>query len=161
MRPAVTPSFSSSHKLHEVLHISDTISVIRDGKMIGSIPSAGATTETLARMMVGREVNLRVDKTAAQPKEVALDVKNVTVKGEYKNAVDNVSFQVRAGEIVGIAGVEGNGQSELVEAITGLIPTLSGTITYLGEQARGVREEEAAGLSHIPEDRNERGWCWT
>ncbi|WP_019009876.1 ABC transporter ATP-binding protein [Deinococcus aquatilis] len=146
-----------SHKLHEVLHISDTISVIRDGKMIGSIPSAGATTETLARMMVGREVNLRVDKTAAQPKEVALDVKNVTVKGEYKNAVDNVSFQVRAGEIVGIAGVEGNGQSELVEAITGLIPTLSGTITYLGKQARGVREVEAAGLSHIPEDRNERG----
>ena len=109
-----------SHKLHEVLHISDTISVIRDGKMIGSIPTQGATTEILARMMVGRDVTLKVNKSPAQPGEVALNVQNVVVKGEHRNAVDGVSFQVRAGEIVGIAGVEGNGQSELVEAITGL-----------------------------------------
>ena len=145
-----------SHKLHEVLHISDTISVIRDGKMIGTIPAEGATTETLARMMVGREVTLKVDKTPAQPRDVALDIQNLVVKGEHGNAVDGVSFQVRAGEIVGIAGVEGNGQSQLVEAITGLAP-YQGRITYLGREARGVREVEASGLSHIPEDRNERG----
>jgi ABC-type uncharacterized transport system ATPase subunit len=146
-----------SHKLHEVLHISDTISVIRDGRMIGTIPAAGATTETLARMMVGRDVSLKVDKAPAQPAGVALDVRGVTVRGEHGNAVNNVSFQVRAGEIVGIAGVEGNGQSELVEAITGLTPVAGGEITYLGRPARGVREVEASGLAHIPEDRNERG----
>lgn len=146
-----------SHKLHEVLHISDTISVIRDGKMIGTIPTQGATTETLARMMVGREVTLKVQKSPPQPGEVALDVRNVTVRGEHGNAVDNVSFQVRAGEIVGIAGVEGNGQSELVEAITGLTPVASGEIAYLGRRANGVREVEESGVSHIPEDRNERG----
>ncbi|GGR49127.1 sugar ABC transporter ATP-binding protein [Deinococcus seoulensis] len=145
-----------SHKLHEVLHISDTISVIRDGRMIGTIPAQGATTELLARMMVGRDVSLKVSKAPAQPGEVALNVQNVVVKGEHGNAVDGVSFQVRAGEIVGIAGVEGNGQSELVEAITGL-QTYQGQITYLGKVARGVREVEASGLSHVPEDRNERG----
>lgn len=146
-----------SHKLHEVLHISDKISVIRDGKMIGTIPAAGATTETLAKMMVGRDVSLKVDKAPAKPGEVALDVKGLVVKGEHKNAVDGVSFQVRAGEIVGIAGVEGNGQSELVEAITGLMEYQSGEITYLGRPAHGVKGVEAAGVSHIPEDRNERG----
>lgn len=146
-----------SHKLHEVLHISDTISVIRDGKMIGSIPAAGATTETLARMMVGRDVTLQVEKAPARPGEVALDVQNVTVRGMHGNAVNGVSFQVRAGEIVGIAGVEGNGQNELVEAITGLRVADAGQITYLGRPARGVREVEAAGVSYVPEDRNERG----
>ncbi|WP_084049235.1 ABC transporter ATP-binding protein [Deinococcus hopiensis] len=146
-----------SHKLHEVLHISDTISVIRDGKMIGTIPSQGATTETLAKMMVGRDVTLKVQKSLPRPGEVALDVRGVTVKGEHGNAVNNVSFQVRAGEIVGIAGVEGNGQSELVEAITGLLSVSGGEITYLGRRAHGVREVEASGLSHVPEDRNERG----
>ncbi|GGL73941.1 sugar ABC transporter ATP-binding protein [Deinococcus aerolatus] len=145
-----------SHKLHEVLQISDRISVIRDGRMIGTIPAEGATTETLAHMMVGREVTLKVEKTAAQPGEVALDIQNVVVKGEHRNAVDGVSFQVRAGEIVGIAGVEGNGQSELVEAVTGLT-SYSGTITYLGKAAKGVKDVEASGLSHVPEDRNERG----
>lgn len=87
-----------SHKLHEVLQISDTISVIRDGKMIGSIPTQGATTEILARMMVGRDVTLKVNKAPAQPGQVALDVQNVVVKGEHRNAVDGVSFQVRAGD---------------------------------------------------------------
>ncbi len=145
-----------SHKLHEVLQISDEISVIRDGKMIGTIPTKGATTETLAHMMVGRDVNLKVDKEPAHPTEVALDIKNLVVKGEHRNAVDDVSFHVRAGEIVGIAGVEGNGQSQLVEAITGLKP-YTGSITYLGKTANGVKEVEASGLSHVPEDRNERG----
>jgi general nucleoside transport system ATP-binding protein len=147
-----------SHKLHEVLHISDTISVIRDGRMIGTIPSAGATTETLASMMVGRAVTLKVDKTPAQPGEVALEVTDLVVQNEHrKNVVDHVSFQVRRGEIVGIAGVEGNGQSQLVEAITGLHSVSSGHILYDGQAAHGVRAVAAAGVSHIPEDRNERG----
>ncbi|PNY82408.1 ABC transporter ATP-binding protein [Deinococcus koreensis] len=145
-----------SHKLHEVLHISDTISVIRDGKMIGTIPAQGATTDTLARMMVGRDVTLKVDKAPARPGEVALELQHLVVRGEHRNAVDDVSFQVRAGEIVGIAGVEGNGQSELVEAITGL-EAYTGTILYQGQSARGVLGVEAAGVAHVPEDRNERG----
>jgi len=146
-----------SHKLHEVLQISDEISVIRDGRMIGTIPTEGATTETLARMMVGREVVLRVQKQEARPGDVALDVQGVTIPGTHgKPAVNSVSFQVRAGEIVGIAGVEGNGQSELVEAITGLHP-YQGRITYLGREVRGARNVSLAGLSHVPEDRNERG----
>ena len=147
-----------SHKLHEVLHISDTISVIRDGKMIGTIPSAGATTETLANMMVGRDVVMKVDKDPAQPGEVALDIRDVVVVNENrKNVVDHVSFQVRRGEIVGIAGVEGNGQSQLVEAITGLISPQGGKITYDGASAHGAKAVSQAGVSHIPEDRNERG----
>ncbi len=147
-----------SHKLHEVLHISDTISVIRDGKMIGTIPAEGATTETLANMMVGREVTLRVNKQPARPTEVVLDVQNLVIHNEHgKPVVDRVSMQVRAGEIVGIAGVEGNGQSQLVEAITGLRRVQSGQILYAGKQAHGVRAVSAAGVSHVPEDRNERG----
>lgn len=147
-----------SHKLHEVLHISDSISVIRDGKMIGTIPTEGATTETLANMMVGREVTLKVDKEPAQPGQVALDVSNAVVINENKkNVVDHVSFKVRRGEIVGIAGVEGNGQSQLVEAITGLISLNSGKITYDGVEAHGVKAVGHAGVSHVPEDRNERG----
>ena len=146
-----------SHKLHEVLHISDEISVIRDGRMIGTIPTQGATTETLARMMVGREVVLRVHKGEAHPGEVALEVQDVRVAGTHdKPAVDGVSFQVRAGEIVGIAGVEGNGQSELVEAITGL-RGYEGSIRYLGHRAQGSKAVALAGVSHVPEDRNERG----
>ncbi|MFC4453339.1 ABC transporter ATP-binding protein [Deinococcus sonorensis] len=145
-----------SHKLHEVLHISDEISVIRDGKMIGTIPAQGATTETLARMMVGREVVMRVQKAAATPGEVALELHNVVVGSGNKPAVDHVSFQVRAGEIVGIAGVEGNGQSELVEAITGL-QRYQGQIRYQGQEVHGASNVSLAGVSHIPEDRNERG----
>lgn len=149
-----------SHKLHEVLQISDRISVIRDGRMIGTIPAEGATTETLAQMMVGREVTLKVEKDAAKPGEVALDLQNVVVKGEHRNAVDGVSFQVRAGEIVGIAGVEGNGQSELVEAITGLSP-YSGTITYLGKTARGSRRWRPRACRTCRRTATSVGWCWT
>ncbi|PYE54972.1 ABC transporter ATP-binding protein [Deinococcus yavapaiensis] len=149
-----------SHKLHEVLEISDEISVIRDGKMIGTIPTQGATPPILARMMVGRDVVLSVDKAPAQPGGAALEVRDLVVKNEAnKNVVDNVSFDVRAGEIVGIAGVEGNGQSQLVEAITGLHKFHGGSIRILGQQlphmtAKTVTE---AGVAHIPEDRNERG----
>ncbi|WP_027480622.1 ABC transporter ATP-binding protein [Deinococcus pimensis] len=149
-----------SHKLHEVLEISDEISVIRDGKMIGSIPTAGATPPILARMMVGRDVVLSVEKAPARPGEVALEVRDVSVPGAAgKHAVDHVSFDVRAGEIVGIAGVEGNGQSELVEVVTGLLRPSGGTIRYAGQTLTNhtARAVSAAGVSHVPEDRNERG----
>ncbi len=147
-----------SHKLREVIEVSDRISVMRNGKMIGTVPTPGITPPQIANMMVGREVVLQVKKADATPDGAALELKGVTVgaKGEIPK-VNNVTFTVHAGEIVGIAGVEGNGQSQLVEAITGL-GHYSGQIVYSGKavhsDARAVR---MAGVSHIPEDRNERG----
>jgi general nucleoside transport system ATP-binding protein len=148
-----------SHKLREVIEVSDAISVMRDGKMIGSVANQNITPPQIARMMVGRDVILSVQKGEAQPGAAALEVKGVTVGARgQKPDVNNISFTLRAGEIVGIAGVEGNGQSQLVEAITGL-EHYSGEIRYLGQKiahpdANSVRQ---AGVSHIPEDRNERG----
>jgi general nucleoside transport system ATP-binding protein len=148
-----------SHKLREVIEVSDSISVMRDGKMIGSVANQNITPPQIAKMMVGRDVILSVQKQTAQPGAAALEVNNLTI-GERgkKPEVNNVSFTLRAGEIVGIAGVEGNGQSQLVEAITGL-EHYTGEIRYLGQtikqpSADSVRQ---AGVSHIPEDRNERG----
>ena len=150
-----------SHKLDEVMEICDRMSVMRDGKMIGMVTREETDQRKLANMMVGREVLLQVDKEPAQPKDVQLELKNVTVIDEIKNKpiVDDVSFAVRAGEIVGIAGIEGNGQTELVELIAGLMKADSGEILLEGrdstaETARFRREE---GLSHIPENRYERG----
>ncbi len=147
-----------SHKLAEVVDVSDRVTVIRDGKVVGTVETKKTNVAELARMMVGREVILTVDKKLAEPKEVGLEVSNLTIEEKGKRPrVNGVSFQVRAGEIVGIAGVEGNGQTELVEAITGLRP-YKGTIRYadqeLTHRARAVREW---GVSHIPEDRNARG----
>jgi general nucleoside transport system ATP-binding protein len=148
-----------SHKLREVIEVSNRISVMRNGKMIGMVNTAGITPPEIARMMVGRDVILNVEKKPAEPGAPALELSNLTVGKRGERAkVHGVSFTVKTGEIVGIAGVEGNGQSELVEAITGLIHS-SGTIKYMGaslahQDARTVRE---AGVSHIPEDRNERG----
>jgi general nucleoside transport system ATP-binding protein len=148
-----------SHKLREVIEVSSRISVMRGGKMIGTVNTAGITPPEIARMMVGREVILSVHKDEAKPGAPALEMISLTVgkRGE-RPKVNNVSFTVYAGEIVGIAGVEGNGQSELVEAITGL-EHYTGEIKYLGHKlehpnAKAVR---MAGVSHIPEDRNERG----
>lgn len=148
-----------SHKLHEVLQISDRISVMRDGRMIGTIETRGATLPQLARMMVGREVELRVEKGPAHPGEVVLEVSRLSVAhAKEKPHLREVSFSVRAGEVVGIAGVQGNGQSELVEALAGLTP-YTGEVRYVGQslgqaKARQVRHQ---GVSHIPEDRNQRG----
>ncbi len=147
-----------SHKLAEVIQLSDRVTVIRDGKVVGTVRTPQTNVAELARMMVGREVILSVDKGPAQPREVALEVVNLSIPGkDKKHRLNGVSFQVRSGEIVGIAGVEGNGQTELVEAITGLRP-YEGSILYGGQplkpNARVVREW---GLSHIPEDRNARG----
>jgi len=149
-----------THKLNEVLEIADRITVLRRGKTIDTVPRAGATEESLARLMVGREVLLRVDKPPASPGKALLQVEDVRVIDERGlEAVREVSLQVRAGEIVGIAGVDGNGQTELVDAVTGLRKPASGRIVVAGEDVTGdsCRECFDAGLGHIPEDRQLRG----
>jgi ABC-type uncharacterized transport system ATPase subunit len=149
-----------THKLNEVLEIADRITVLRHGKKIETVDREGATQESLARSMVGREVLLRVEKSPAEPGEPLLRVKDLTVTDERDlEAVRNVSFEVRAGEIVGIAGVDGNGQSELVDAITGLRRPSSGQV-LVGDKdvtGHGARASFEAGEGHIPEDRQRRG----
>ena len=149
-----------SHKLNEVLEIADRISVLRRGKLIETIPREGATEAGLARSMVGREVLLRVDKAPATPGEPLLQVDDLVVRDDRGlEAVRGVSFEVRAGEIVGIAGVDGNGQSELIDALTGLRHPASGSIRIGGEELSRATAREAldAGMGHIPEDRQRRG----
>jgi ABC-type uncharacterized transport system ATPase subunit len=149
-----------THKLDEVLAISDRITVLRRGKTIETVPREGATSEGLARLMVGREVLLRVEKTATQPGDALLAVHDLAVLDERGlEAVRGVSFQVRAGEIVGIAGVDGNGQTELVEALTGLRKVSDGRIEVAGEDVTGAGSRDCldAGVGHIPEDRQRRG----
>ncbi len=150
-----------SHKLNEVLEIADRITVLRRGKLIGTLPREGATEEALAEMMVGRKVLLRVDKPPARPGEVLLDVSGLRVRDDRGiEKVRGVSLQVRAGEIVGIAGVDGNGQTELVEALTGLRRPHSGTIAVGGRVVPShatPRQLLDAGVGHIPEDRQRRG----
>lgn len=148
-----------SHKLNEVRAISDEISVMRRGQMVATMPNRGTSNAKIAEAMIGRSVRMEVEKKPARPKRTALSIKNVVIQSHGKRVVDDVSFSVRAGEIVGIAGVEGNGQSELIEAITGLRAKQSGTISYLGETVKklGAQRVAALGVAHIPEDRNERG----
>jgi general nucleoside transport system ATP-binding protein len=149
-----------SHKLNEVLEIADRITVLRRGKKVDTVPRAGATEERLARMMVGREVLLRVDKPPATPGEPLLKVDGLHVLGELGlGAVNGVSFDVRRGEIVGLAGVDGNGQSELVEALSGLRKVEAGTVRLAGRDVTGASAHDVLhrGLGHIPEDRQRRG----
>jgi simple sugar transport system ATP-binding protein len=149
-----------SHKLNEVLHFSDRITVLRRGKKVETVPHEGATEEGLARMMVGREVLLQVDKGPAKPGDVALEVEDMHVLDERGlEAVRGVSFRVRKGEIVGIAGVDGNGQTELIDGITGLHKVQSGRVLVAGRDAtRGsAREMLDSGVGHIPADRQRRG----
>jgi len=149
-----------SHKLNEVLEIADRITVLRRGRVIETVPREGATEASLARAMVGREVLLRVEKKPAQPGDVLLQVEDLHVRDDRGIAkVRGVSFSVRAGEIVGIAGVDGNGQTELIEAITGLRRAESGAIDVAGRELRHAtaREMLDAGVGHIPEDRQRRG----
>jgi general nucleoside transport system ATP-binding protein len=149
-----------THKLGEVLDIADRITVLRRGKTIETVPREGATEEGLARLMVGREVLLQVEKKPAEPGEPLLTVEDLRVHDERGlETVRGISLEVRAGEIVGIAGVDGNGQTELVEAITGLRNIDAGRVVAAGtdvtsEGARGCVE---AGVGHIPEDRHRRG----
>jgi general nucleoside transport system ATP-binding protein len=149
-----------SHKLNEVLDIADRITVLRRGRRIETLPRAGATQAGLARLMVGREVLLRVEKPPADPGEALLVVDDLSVKNDRGlEAVRGVSLEVRAGEIVGIAGVDGNGQSELIDAITGLRSVEAGRIVVAGRDVTrsSTRRVIAAGLGHIPEDRHLRG----
>jgi simple sugar transport system ATP-binding protein len=149
-----------THKLNEVLEIADRITVLRRGKTIETVPREGATEQSLAKAMVGREVLLRVEKTPAQPGKPLLSVSDLTVEDSRGlEAVRGVSLDVRAGEIVGIAGVDGNGQSELVDAITGLRKPTGGQVVIGGEDVtdEGCRECFDAGMGHIPEDRQLRG----
>ena len=150
-----------SHKLHEVLEVADRITVLRRGKKVDTVAKEGATEESLARMMVGREVLLRVQKPPASPAENVLAVEDLHVFDERGlEKVKGVSFSVRAGEIVGIAGVDGNGQTELIDAITGLRRPAAGTIT-IGtsscEHQATPRQMLDVGVGHIPEDRQRRG----
>ena len=149
-----------SHKLHEVLEIADRISVLRRGKLVDTRPREGATEKALARAMVGREVLLRVDKAPADPGEPVLRVDDLVVHDDRGlEAVHGVSFDVRAGEIVGIAGVDGNGQTELIDAIAGLLRPTSGRIVVEGRDLTHASAKQAldAGVGHIPQDRQRRG----
>jgi simple sugar transport system ATP-binding protein len=149
-----------SHKLREVLEIADRITVLRRGKKIETVPREGATREALARLMVGREVLLRVEKTPAQPQEPLLAVEDLSVLDDRDlEVVRGVSLQVRAGEIVGIAGVDGNGQSELIDALTGLRKVNGGEVRIAGKEVttESAHDHYDAGLGHIPEDRHLRG----
>jgi general nucleoside transport system ATP-binding protein len=149
-----------THKLREVLAISDSISVLRRGRNAGELVTSQTTQEEIARLMVGREVLLRVEKAPAKPGAPLLRVDNLTVSSDRGlPAVRGISFEVHAGEIVGIAGVEGNGQSELVQALAGTRKSAGGHV-WLGDEeitTLGARATRAAKLSHIPEDRRESG----
>jgi len=149
-----------THKLHEVLEIADRITILRRGKRVATIPRKGTTELKLARLMVGRDVLLEVEKDVAKPGAPLLVVSDLVVDdSRHLEAVRGVSLNVRAGEIVGIAGVDGNGQSELVEAVTGLRRPRAGRILFDGVDltGAGARRFLAAGIGHIPEDRQREG----
>jgi general nucleoside transport system ATP-binding protein len=149
-----------SHKLREVLAIADRITVLRRGRVVGSADPKTATEESLASMMVGRDVVLTVPKGEAHPGAAVLDIQNLTVLDDRKlTAVNGLSLNVRAGEVLGIAGVQGNGQTELVEAITGLRPVEGGHVRLLGQEVTGAtpRRVLEAGVAHVPEDRHRHG----
>ncbi|NWF64909.1 MAG: ABC transporter ATP-binding protein [Chloroflexi bacterium] len=149
-----------THKLKEVLAVADDITVLRLGKVVGSIDPKEATSEILATMMVGRDVNLVVQKENAKPAGPVLVVENLYVRDERQHmTVQGVSFEVRQGEVLGLAGVQGNGQTELVYALTGLLPIDAGSIHLLGESIRHAppRKILERGVAHIPEDRQRHG----
>ena len=150
-----------THKLNEIMAVADRCSVLRKGKYIGTVDVAGSTKEELSRMMVGRDVEFQVHKEPCTPGETVLEVKDLTVASKIhkNNAVKHVSFQCRAGEIVCIAGIDGNGQSELVYGLTGIEPLESGTITLKGKDITHapIRRRSVLGMSHIPEDRHKYG----
>jgi len=148
-----------THKLEEVLAISDEVTVMRDGRTVGQVKTSETNTQELARLIVGRDVLLRVEKTDAQPAATVLEVRNLRVTGRHGLAVEDVSFTVRAGEIVGIAGIEGNGQTELIEALAGLCRPDAGRVEFEGKDITylSARELKELGIAHIPEDRHRRG----
>ena len=150
-----------SHKLSEIMAVADRCTVLRKGKCIGTVNTADTTPEALSAMMVGRQVELTIDKAPAQPGEVVLEVSHLTVPSKVHkgNAVKDVSFTVRRGEILCLAGIEGNGQTQLVHALTGLSRVGGGSVKLLGQDITHatVRRRSRAGMSHIPEDRHKHG----
>ena len=149
-----------SHKLNEIMAVADRVTVLRKGKCIGTVEIKDTDKQALSNMMVGRPVQLEVDKKAAEPGDVVLQVKNFTVpsKGGKRNAVNEVSFDVRAGEIVCIAGIDGNGQTEFVHGLTGLEKSAGGTVTLCGKEiSKASIRQRGADMSHIPEDRHKHG----
>jgi general nucleoside transport system ATP-binding protein len=150
-----------THKLNEIMEVADRCTVLRKGKCIGTVDVAKTTKEELSRMMVGREVQFKVDKKDITPGDVVFRAENVTVpsKRHKNNAVKGVSFEVRVGEIVCLAGIEGNGQSELVYALTGIEKMSGGKMTLRGKDITraSIRRRSKAGISHIPEDRHKYG----
>jgi ABC-type uncharacterized transport system ATPase subunit len=150
-----------THKLNEIMEVADRCTVLRKGKFIGTVDVKGTDKEELSRMMVGRDISFSVEKKPAEPKAVVLSVNNVTVASKHhkNNAVRNVSFDVKAGEIVCLAGIDGNGQTEFVSALTGLEKMVGGTVTLCGKDITkaSIRDRSVAGMSHIPEDRHKYG----
>ena len=150
-----------SHKLAEIMAVADRCSVLRKGKYIGTVNTKDVTMEELSAMMVGRNVNFHVEKPEKTPGKVILDIKGMSVKSHSHSgdAVKNVSFQVHEGEIVCIAGIDGNGQTEFVYGLSGLEPLSAGTITLEGKDVTktSIRQRSLLGMSHIPEDRHKHG----
>lgn len=150
-----------THKLNEIMAVSDRVTVLHKGKYIGTVETKDVTKQELSTMMVGRPVQLEISKEEAKPQDVVLSVRNLTVPSKvHKNdAVKNVSFDVRGGEIVCIAGIDGNGQTELVQGLTGLEKMSGGRIELCGHDISGasIRKRSRAGMSHIPEDRHKHG----
>jgi len=150
-----------THKLDEIIQVADRCTVLRKGKWIGTIDVASTNKEELSEMMVGRKVSLSLDKKDAKIGDVILDVKNINQKGEkgHKNKLTDISFNVKAGEILCIAGIDGNGQSDLVYALTGMEPIDSGTVTMMGQDITKakIRKRGELGMAHIPEDRQKHG----
>ncbi len=150
-----------SHKLNEIMEVADRCTILRKGKYVGTVNISDTTPEKLSAMMVGRNVSFKVDKNPSNPGKVILDVKGMSVASNRhkKNAVNNASFQVRSGEIVCIAGIDGNGQTELVYGLSGLEPLVGGTITLDGKDLtnESIRRRSVLGMSHIPEDRHKHG----
>ena len=149
-----------SHKLNEIMGVADRVTVLRKGKYVGTVNTKDTNKQELSNMMVGRPVQLEVVKAPAQPKDVVLHVENMCVASKLhkRNAVNNVSFDVRAGEIVCIAGIDGNGQTEFVFGLTGLEPLSGGKIELCGEDiSKSSVRQRGAYMSHIPEDRHKHG----
>ncbi|ADQ67401.1 nucleoside ABC transporter ATP-binding protein [Halogeometricum borinquense DSM 11551] len=149
-----------THKLGEAMHAADDVTVLRDGKNVGTVKTEDTTREQLAELMVGREVFLETDTNPMEPGDVVLSTNNLRAEDNRgMEAVSDVSFTVREGEVFGIAGVDGNGQSELIESITGLRTPTDGSVTYLGSDITDAPRSDRidAGMAYIPEDRHERG----
>lgn len=158
MRDAGKSIIIITHKLYEVLEISDRVTILRDGKLIGTVDSQSASQESLARMMVGREVHLSVKRRSEKMGEVLFEVKHLSYKKGEIPILDDINFSIRRGEILGIAGIEGNGQTELLESITGILKPDSGEIQLNEKELAGTAYDFIKnGVGHVPEDRMTRG----